>query len=128
MDTKKRAKILVVDDEADTLLVLSERLQAEGFAVLEASDGESAIRQAKSEIPDLILLDVCLPDLGGGEVASALQEDPATGRIPIIYLTALFSKQQEARYGGTQTLAKPIEMPKLIAAIENSLWGAATQR
>ena len=62
MNTKKKATVLVVDDEADTLAALSERLQAEGFTVLEACTGESAIRQAKSEIPDLILLDVCLPE------------------------------------------------------------------
>ena len=126
MNTKKKARILVVDDDADTLVALSDKLQAEGFTVLEASTGESAIRQAKSEIPDLILLDICLPDMGGGEVASALQEDPATDRIPIIYLTALFSKHHEAKYGGTQTLAKPFEMPKLIAEIESSLQAAAT--
>ena len=127
MNTKKEARILVVDDDADTLVALSDRLQAEGFTVLEASTGESAIRQAKSEIPDLIVLDICLPDIGGGEVASALQEDPATDRIPIIYLTALFSKHHEAKHRGTQTLAKPFEMTKLIAAIESSLSAAATQ-
>ena len=127
MNTEKKATILVVDDEADTLAVLSERLQAEGFSVLEACTGESAIGQAKSEMPDLILLDVCLPDIGGGEVANALKKDPTTDGIPIIYLTALFSKQHEAKYGGTQTLAKPFEMAKLIAAIESTLLGAATQ-
>ena len=126
MNTEKKARILVVDDDANVLVALRERLQAEGFTVLEASTGESAIRQAKSEIPDLILLDICLPDIGGGVVASALQEDPATDRIPIIYLTALISKHQEAKYQGSQTLAKPIEMPKLIAEIERSLRAAAT--
>ena len=130
MSTKKKARILVVEDEADTLVALSEGLQAEGFTVLEASTGESAILQAKSEIPDLILLDIRLPDIGGGVVASALHEDPATDRIPIIYLTALFSKHEEAIYGllvgGNKTLAKPFEMPKLIAEIESSLRAAAT--
>ena len=125
MNTKKKARILVVDDEADTLVALSDRLQAEGFTVLEASTGESAIRQAKSEIPDLILLDVCLPDMGGAEVASALLEDPATDRIPIVYLTALISKHDEAKYGG-RILAKPFEMSNLIAEIESSLRAAAT--
>ena len=116
MNTKKKARILVVEDEADTLFALSERLQAEGFTVLEASTGESAILQAKSEIPDLILLDVCLPDIEGGEVASALQEDSATDHIPIIYLTALVSKHEEGEYrrlcGDSNILAKPFEMPK----------------
>ena len=130
MSTEKKARILVVDDDANVLVALRERLQAEGFTVLEASTGESAIRQAKSEIPDLILLDICLPDIGGGVVASVLQEDPATDHIPIIYLKALFSKHEEAKYGrlvgGSKTLAKPIEMPKLIAEIESSLRAAAT--
>ena len=132
MNTEKKAKILVVEDQADTLVALRERLQAEGFTVLEASTGQFAIRQAKSEIPDLILLDVCLPDIGGAEVVCALQEDRTTDHIPIIYLSALFSKHNEAQYGrlvgGSKILAKPFEMAKLIAAIESSLWGAATQR
>ncbi len=127
MNAKKKARILVVEDDADTLAALSERLQAEGYTVLEANTGESAIHQAKSEIPDLLLLDVCLPGIGGGEVSSALRADPATKRIPAIYLTALFTKRHEAKYGSSQTLAKPIEMPKLIATIESTLLGAATQ-
>ncbi len=65
MNTKKKARILVVEDDADTLAALSERLQAEGYTVLEAITGESAIHQAKSEVPDLLLLDVCLPGIGG---------------------------------------------------------------
>jgi len=64
--------------------------------------------------------------LGGGEVSSALREDPATNRIPTIYLTALFTKSHEVKYGSSQTLAKPIEMPKLIATIESCLSTAAT--
>ena len=111
-------------------VALRERLQAEGFTVLEASTGESAIRQAKSEIPDLILPDVCLPDIGGGVVASALHEDPATDHTPIIFLTALASKHAEGKYGrlfgDSKALAKPFEMPKLIAEIERTLWAAAT--
>ena len=130
MNTEKKARILVVDDDADVLVALRERLQAEGFTVLEACTGESAIRQAKLEIPDLIILDVCLPDIGGGVVASALHEDPTTDHIPIIYLTALFSKHEEARYGrlvgGSKTLAKPFEMSKLIAEINSSLRAEAT--
>ncbi len=126
MSTKKKARILVVEDQADTLVALSERLQREGFTVLEASTGESAIHQAKSEIPDLILLDVRLPDTGGHVVARVLHEDPTTDHIPIIFLTALISKHQEAKYQGSQTLAKPIEMPRLIAEIERSLQAAAT--
>ncbi len=125
MNTEKKARILVVDDKADILVFLRKRLQREGFTVLEASTGESAIHQAKSEIPDLILLDVCLPDIGGAEVVSALQEDPATDCIPIIYLSALFSKHEEAKCG-VKLLAKPFEMPKLIAEIESSLRAAAT--
>jgi CheY-like chemotaxis protein len=75
-------------------------------------------------------LDVCLPDIGGGEVASRLQEDPLTASIPIIFLTALFSKQEETKYGrlvgGNKTMAKPYEIPKLIAEIESSLQGAGS--
>ena len=130
MSIKKKATILVVEDQADTLVAVSERLQREGFTVLEASTGESAIHQAKSEIPDLIILDVRLPDTGGHVVARVLHEDPTTDHIPIIFLTALASKHEEGKYGrlfgDSKTLAKPFEMTKLIAAVESSLRAAAT--
>ena len=130
MNSKKNAKILVVDDEPDVLVVLKTRLETEGFSVLEATTGRLALNLAKAEKPDLILLDVCLPDIGGGEVASGLQEDPVTANIPIIFLTALFSKEEEAKHGrlvgGNKTMAKPYEIQKLIAEIESSLQEAGT--
>ena len=130
MSIEKKARILVVEDDADTRVVLSERLQREGFTVLEASNGESAIQQAKSEIPDLILLDVRLPDKAGHVVARLLHEDPSTDHIPIIFLTALASKHEEGKYGrlfgDCKALAKPFEMTKLIAAVDSSLSAAAS--
>ena len=100
--------------------------------MLEASTGESAIRQAKSEIPDLILLDVRLPDIAGHVVARVLHEDPTTDHIPIIFLTALASKHEEGKYerlfGDSKALAKPFDMAKLIAEVDSSLSAAATLR
>ena len=130
MNPKRNTRILVVDDEPDVLVVLKKRLETEGFSVLEASTGRLALSLAKAEKPDLIILDVCLPDIGGGEVACGLQEDPVTASIPIIFLTALFSKQEEAKHGrlvgGNKTMAKPYETRKLIAEIERSLQEAGT--
>ena len=130
MSTEKKAMILVVEDDADTRVALSERLQRESFTVLEASNGESAIHQAKSEIPDLILLDVRLPDMGGHVVARLLHEDPTTDHIPIIFLTALASKHEEGKYGrlfgDSRALAKPVDMAKLIAEVERNLGAAAS--
>src|SRR5688572_30232213 len=88
-------RILIVDDEEEMLKLMSIELEAEGYRVWMATSGQEAIRRAGTVRPDLILLDVMLPDITGGDVVKALQEDPVTKQIPIIFLTALFSKKEE---------------------------------
>ena len=122
MDKKK---ILIVDDEMDTRLVLEKGLAAEGYSVITAYNGNNALSLASLKPPDLIILDSVLGDMSGEEVAARLGENPKTGNIPIIFLSALFSKTDETEKGcafsGRKMFAKPYDMEKLLTAIEELL-------
>lgn len=82
------AKILVVDDEPDVLLLCRVNLEFEGYDVIEAHDGEEAIRKVFEEKPSLILLDVMMPGLDGWKVLEMLKDDASTQDIPVVMLTA----------------------------------------
>ncbi len=117
-------KILIVDDEQDTLSVLGKGLTAEGYSVIKADNGSKALVLAKSERPDLIILDVLMPGMDGGEVAKRLKEVPETEGIPVIFLTGMFPKREEKKEGrivaGNIMFDKPYDILKLITAIEES--------
>src|SRR4030042_180891 len=112
-----RKKILIVDDEMDTRLVLEKGLTAEGYSVITAYNGNNALSIAGSEYLDLIILDRVLGDMLGEEVAAKLREDPRTKDIPIIFLSALFSKKDEIEmghvFGDEKMFAKPYNMEKI---------------
>ena len=110
-------RILVVDDESSIRLICRVNLDASGFEVLEAEDGETALSIARSERPDLILLDVMLPGIDGWEVAEQLSETPETSVIPIVFLTARSTAPDEHRShaaGGVGYIAKPFD-PTLLS-------------
>ncbi|MBT4530495.1 MAG: response regulator [Phycisphaerae bacterium] len=86
--TSTAHKILIVDDEAHILQVLSLKLRNCGYDIATAVDGEDALHQAKSDIPDLIISDVQMPYMNGLELSHALSNDPVTSHIPIVILTA----------------------------------------
>jgi DNA-binding response OmpR family regulator len=123
-------KILVVDDEKDVLLMLEKRLTAEGYSVITTTKGTSAIALAKSQHPDIIILDVVMPGMDGGEVAAKLREHPLTRSIPVIFLTALLTKTEE--YQGSHTIssniafAKPFDTEELLAQIKELLCNVTT--
>lgn len=123
-------KILVVDDEKDMLLMLEKRLTAEGYSVITTTEGTNAVSLAKSHRPDIIILDVVMPEMDGGEVAAKLKEHPSTRSIPVIFLTALLTKTEE--YQGNHTVsrnitfAKPFDMRELLARIKELLCSTAT--
>src|SRR4030042_94371 len=95
----KKVLILIVDDEEDLLWMLGKRLTAEGYSVLAATNGADALALAKSQHPDIIVLDIIMPEMEGGEVAAELKEHPVTRNIPVIFLTALRSKEEEKKHG-----------------------------
>jgi CheY-like chemotaxis protein len=120
MDEKK--KILIVDDERDALFILEKGLTARGYSVITADNGNEAITLARSEHPDLIILDVAMPVMDGGQVAEKLQEGLSKKDIPIIFLTALFPKRKEEEQGhvvaGHVFIAKPYDIEELLTQIE----------
>lgn len=118
-------RILVVDNNHDTTRLIKILLENRGdYFVLPENDPAKAHQTARDFRPDLILLDIVMPDTDGGEVAARIQNDPELRRAPIIYLTALVTKA-EAKNGleidGHSFLAKPINISELIGAIEHRL-------
>lgn len=114
-------KLLLVDDEKDTLLVLEKQLTLAGYTVVTANSGTKALSLAKSEQPNLIVLDVQMPDMDGGEVAHKLKEDSVTKNIPVVYLTCLLSEYENYKYDGNIMLAKSKDTKELIAVIDKYL-------
>jgi len=122
MDTNK---ILIVDDERDALRILEKELAARGYSIIAADNGNDALNLAKSEHPDLIVLDIWMPDMDGSEVAARLKEDLTTKDIPIIFLTCLFQKREEEEQGrvvaGKVLMAKPYSISALSTRIRELL-------
>ena len=117
-------RILLVEDNEMNRDMLSRRLQKRGFEVLMAENGAEALTLASSANPDLVLMDVGLPDIDGWTVTRRLREDASTAGIPIIALTAhaLASDRERAfRAGCDDYETKPVELPNLIAKIEEHL-------
>src|ERR1044071_3305908 len=83
-----RPKILVVDDEPEAVELVDFNLKQAGYSVMTAADGAEALSKARATPPDLIVLDLMLPEIGGLEVCKMLRRDPATAGVPIIMLTA----------------------------------------
>lgn len=119
-----RKKILVVEDDADLVELLRFNLKKAGFAVGTAIDGIEALKKARSLLPDLILLDLMLPELDGFAVCEVLRRDPNTASVPVIILTAMSS--QLARLTGLEVgandyITKPFSSKDLLARIESAL-------
>lgn len=91
------AKILIVDDDEKDLKLYQDILLKEGFKVLVATNGRDGLKIAEREIPNLILLDVMMPEVDGGQVAQNLLENTKTKNIPIIFLTSIITKEEEAK-------------------------------
>jgi DNA-binding response OmpR family regulator len=116
-------RVLVIDDEAPIRLLCRVNLEAEGMEVLEASDGPSGLEKARSETPDVILLDVMMPALDGWRVAEQLLDHESTQDIPIIFLTARAEFRDRARgldIGGVDYVTKPFN-PLELASLVNGL-------
>jgi two-component system, OmpR family, alkaline phosphatase synthesis response regulator PhoP len=117
-------RILIVDDESAIRLVCQLNLDSVGFQTLEASDGETALALARTELPDLILLDVMLPGIDGWEVAAELAASPETREIPILFLSARSDRSDEERgheAGGLGYITKPFDPNELIDRVREVL-------
>ena len=116
---KERNKVLIIDDDQGLIRILEKRLMAQNFDVVGALNGETGYRAACQQLPDVILLDVMMPDLSGAEVAKKLINNPQTKDIPIIFITVTISKKQdkipkELEVDGRAfpAFAKPLYFPK----------------
>lgn len=117
-------RILVIDDLPENVFMLQDRLEHEGFEVLTAYDGYTGINKAKSELPDLILLDVMMPDITGLEVCKILVGDLATKDIPIILVTAKSGAEdtkEGLEAGAFDYIKKPFNRIELLARVKSAL-------
>ncbi|HEY7667870.1 MAG TPA: response regulator [Actinomycetota bacterium] len=115
------ARVLVVDDEPDVLLLCRVNLQHAGHEVFEAGDGALAIELARRELPDAIVLDLMLPQVGGYDVLDALRSDEATREIPVCVLTAKAQLEDKIRCwqeGASEFMTKPFSPAALTETLE----------
>lgn len=124
-------KILIVDDVMSNVLLLKVLLTKEKFAIATASNGRQALEQVEKENPDLVLLDVMMPDMSGFEVAQHLKSNPNTADIPIIFLTALNSTADIVKgfqVGANDFISKPFNKEELIIRVTHQISLVAAKR
>lgn len=121
---KMGARILVVDDEPDAVELVQFNLQAAGYEVVTAGDGDQALKLARSATPNLIVLDLMLPEVDGLEVCKILRRDPVTAAIPIIMLTAKAAEIDRVlglEIGADDYITKPFSPRELVLRVKNML-------
>ncbi len=129
MDNRDK-KILIADDEPDILEIIQYNLQAEGYTVYTAKDGDEALMRAKQIKPDLIILDIMMPKKNGVEVCELLRAQPAYKDTLIIFLTALSDESSQLKgldTGADDYINKPIS-PKLLTSRVNALFRRVTKK
>ncbi len=120
--------VLVVDDDASIRELLRQELEGEGYGVREAKDGREALTSVKREKPDLIILDVMMPELSGFDVAAVLRNDPETLNIPIVILSVMQDKQRGYRLGVDRYFTKPTDTKVLLDEIGSLLVQGGTKK
>jgi DNA-binding response OmpR family regulator len=119
-----RSKILVVDDEPEAVELVEFNLKQAGFAVVTAADGAEALQKARATTPDLVVLDLMLPEIGGLEICRMLRRDPATAAMPIIMLTAKAAEIDRVlglELGADDYLTKPFSPRELVLRVKKLL-------
>lgn len=120
------ATVLVVDDDARVRALLRQELEEAGHAVMEAADGRSALDAVRGRRPDLVVLDVMMPELSGFDVAAVLKGDPETARIPLIVLSVVDDPERGVRLGVERYFTKPVDVRGLLAEVDALLRDAAS--
>ncbi|TVQ26065.1 MAG: hybrid sensor histidine kinase/response regulator [Spirochaetaceae bacterium] len=123
-EDRAAARLLIVDDNSANLGVLYNHLDRKGYRVLVAQDGKAVIPLVEDETPDLILLDVMLPDISGFEICRRLKENPVTRDVPVIFISALASTEDKIegfRAGGVDYITKPFQQDEVLARVEAHL-------
>ena len=118
------AKILVVDDTPKNVKLLADLLTVKGYIVITAASGHEALAQVEGERPDLVLLDVVMPEMSGYEVCRKIRENPATEILPVVMVTALDPSEERVKglqAGADDFLTKPINQAELLARVRSLL-------
>lgn len=118
------AKILIADDNPDILMLLASRLKANGYETVLASDCNQAIKRAYAEQPDLIIMDIRMPSIGGLSAFETLKQYSRTQAIPVIFITAYPGKEVEEKasmLGAIDFIAKPFDTEELLKKIKRAL-------
>ncbi len=121
-----KSRILIIDDEESLTELVKMNLEATGrYEVRAENKGSLGLVAARQFKPDLILLDLVMPDMGGGEVSGQLQSDEDTKNIPIVFLTAIMTKDEVSARGGVssghQVIPKPVSTEELVKVIEMTI-------
>lgn len=122
--SEKMADILVVDDKPANLRLLSQTLSEKGYGVRTVTSGPRALESALAAPPDLILLDIRMPDMDGYEVCSRLKADERTAHIPVLFISALDQiedKVQAFHAGGVDYITKPFQVEEVLARTETHI-------
>ena len=122
------SQILVVEDNARNMRLFCDVLQASGYRTLEATTGESAVEQALEHVPDLVLMDIQLPDIGGVEALARLRADERGAFLPVLALTAQAMEGDRERFlaaGFDGYLSKPVDIPSFVATVKEYCDGGA---
>ncbi len=125
-----KRKVLLVDDEPAFCRVMRAYLETTGkYEVQIESDSTKAISAARKFMPDVVVLDVIMPDMDGGDIAARMKADARLRRVPFVFLTATVSKEEVRKHGdvigGQKFLAKPVDAEELVSCIEEVLDEAA---
>ncbi len=124
MNTNRKGTVLVVDDQERNIQVVGTTLSAEGYEVMAASSGEQALSRIAARCPDLVLLDVYMPEIDGFQVCERLRAEPLTSQLPIIFLSAADEKDIIVRAlgcGGVDYITKPFNRAELLARVKAHL-------
>ena len=119
-----KGDILVIDDTPDNLRLLSTMLTEQGYKVRKALSGQMALRSAQTVLPDLVLLDINMPEMNGYEVCTQLKADEQTRDVPVIFISALddvWDKVKAFSVGGVDYISKPFQREEVLARVENQL-------
>ena len=122
--------LLIVEDDLDTSEMLRVYFEAQGYQVVTAAGGREALGKCRAELPDLILLDVRLPDIDGFEVGQSLQEDVRTSRLPVIFVTERRDRDDRIaglKLGAIDYITKPFDVQELRLRVRNALRRAGSQ-
>ncbi len=122
--TNSKIRILIVDDDPRNVRVLEAMLHAQGYGTVSAMNGKEALKAAEQELPDLILLDLMMPDMNGFEVIEQLKAGNTTHDIPVIIVTSLDDRESRLyalQAGADEFISKPVDRTELAVRVKNIL-------